>query len=238
MPTEIVLLTDANEASTLIPLLSDAAPKLSVVLVQTLDELQSACSTFHGSRRLIAFCTSVIVPDTVLSALNGPAYNFHPGPPNYPGLYPACFAIYDGANRFGATAHVMTGKIDSGPIVGVDWIEIPPTIDRLNLEALSHQLVVHLFQRMALALATSDEPLVVVPESWSGRVTTRQDFENLCEVLPDVSADEFHRRHRAVGEGHEHAMFVTLHGRRFLIENMPGDGKVYVGGQVVNGEGG
>ncbi len=69
-------------------------------------------------------------------------------------------------------------------------------------------------------------------------MTTRQDFENLCEVLPDVSADEFHRRYRAVGEGHEHAMFVTLHGRRFLIENMPGDGKVYVGGQVVSGEGG
>ena len=33
-------------------------------------------------------------------------------------------------------------------------------------------------------------------------------------------------------------MFVTLHGRRFLLENMPGDGKVYVGGQVVSGEGG
>jgi methionyl-tRNA formyltransferase len=208
------------------------------VLVQTLDELHSACSTSHESRRLIAFCIPVIVPDSILNALNGLAYNFHPGPPNYPGLYPACFAIYDSTSRFGATAHVITGKIDSGPIVGVDWIEIPSTIDRLNLEALSHQLVVHLFQRMALALATSDEPLAIVPESWSGRMTTRQDFENLCEVLPDVSADEIHRRCRADGEGHEHAMFVILHGRRFLIENMPGDSKVYVGGQVVSGEGG
>ncbi len=163
MPTEIILLTDANEASTLIPLLSDVAPGLSIVLVQTLDELHSACSTSHESRRLIAFCTPVIVPDSVLNALDGPAYNFHPGPPNYPGLYPACFAIYDSASRFGATAHVITKKIDSGPIVGVDWIEIPQTIDRLNLEALSHQLVVHLFQRMALALATSDGPLALVP---------------------------------------------------------------------------
>lgn len=238
MPKEIILLTDANEASALIPLLSKVAPDLTITLVQTLDELESACSTSHENRRLIAFCTPVIVPDTILSALDGPAYNFHPGPPNYPGLYPACFAIYDGASRFGATAHVMTSEIDAGSIVGVEWIEIPQTIDRLNLEALSHQLVVHLFHRMAPALATSDEPLAIIPESWSGRVTTRQDFENLCEVLPDVSADEFHRRYRAVGEGHEHAMFVTLHGRRFLLENMPGDGKVYVGGQVVSGEGG
>jgi uncharacterized protein (DUF427 family) len=129
-------------------------------------------------------------------------------------------------------AHVMTDEIDAGSIVGVEWVKISPTIDRLNLEALSHQLVVQLFHRLATDLATSDEVLTILPDTWSARVTTRQDFETLCEGQPYVSENEFHRRHRSIGEGHEHAMFVTLHGRRFLIENMPGDGKVYVGGRL------
>ena len=54
MPKEIILLTDANEASALIPLLSKVAPDLTITLVQTLDELESACSTSHENRRLIA----------------------------------------------------------------------------------------------------------------------------------------------------------------------------------------
>ena len=234
MPKEILLLTEAIEVPNLVPLLSGAAPGLPITLVESLQQLQDACRDSVEGRRLVAFCTPVVVPGAILDALDGPAYNFHPGPPTYPGLYPSCFAINDGAIRFGATAHVMTRQIDAGPIVGVEWADIPPTIDRLNLEALSHSLVLNLFRRLVPALANSETPLAPLPISWSGRPTTRQDFERLCEVAPDVSADEFHRRHRAVGEGHQHAMFVTLHGRRFRIENLPGDGNVYVGGQVVD----
>ena len=237
MPKEILLLTEAIEAPNLIPLLSDSAPGLPITLVESLEELKGACRDSVEGRRLVAFCTPVIVPGAILDALDGPAYNFHPGPPTYPGLYPACFAIYDGATRFGATAHVMTREIDAGPIVGVEWAEIPSAIDRLNLESLSHDLVMKLFRRLAPALANSESPLAPLPDSWSGPPTTRRHFERLCEVPPDVGADEFHRRHRAVGEGPHHAMFVTLHGRRFRLENLPGDGKVYVGGQVVGEDG-
>ena len=55
MPKEILLLTDANEAAGLIPLLSDAAPGLPVTLVQSLGELETACHfvTF-GERRPLA----------------------------------------------------------------------------------------------------------------------------------------------------------------------------------------
>ena len=236
MPKEILLLTEAIEAPTLIPLLSDARPGLTVTHVENLEQLNDACRTRVDGRRLIAFCTPVIIPGAVLNELDGPAYNFHPGPPSYPGLYPSCFAIYDGARRFGATAHVLTRAIDAGPIIDVEWAEIPPTIDRLNLEALSHQLVVNLFRKLVSALVNSEPPLAPLPVTWSGRPTSRRDFERLCEVPHDVSAYEFRRRHRAVGEGHEHAMFVFLHGRRFRIENLPGDGNVYMGGQIVSSD--
>ena len=86
------------------------------------------------ARRLIAFCTSVIVPAEVLDAVMAPAYNFHPGPPTYPGSHVASFAIYDGADMFGATAHEMAAKVDSGPIVGVEWFQVPDGLRFTDLE--------------------------------------------------------------------------------------------------------
>ena len=233
MPNDILLLTENSEAVDLTRILRECAPGLTVTHAATLEELKLACAEPVPGRRLVAFCTPVIVPAGILGSSEGPAYNFHPGPPNYPGLYPACYAIMDGATRFGATAHVMTDEIDSGSIVGVEWAEISSDIDRLHLEALSRQLVVALFQRLAPHLADTYTPLPVTDVSWSGRATTRQDFEDLCELPPDVGAEDFALRYRAVGEGPEHALFVTLHGRRFRLEGMAGDGKVYAGGRVV-----
>ena len=57
--------------------------------------------------RLIAFATPVIVPGRILASLGYGAYNFHPGPPQYPGWAPAHFALYEQANEFGATVHAM-----------------------------------------------------------------------------------------------------------------------------------
>lgn len=199
----------------------------------TLEELKLACAEPAPGRRLVAFCTPVIVPAGILESTDGLAYNFHPGPPNYPGLFPACHTIMDRAAKFGATAHVMTKEIDAGSIVGIEATEIPPDIDRLHLEALSRHLVVSLFQRLAPLLVDTETPLPLLDVAWSGRVTTRQDFKDLCELLSDINEEEFAFRYRAVGEGPEHALYVNFHGRRFRMENTAGDGRVYSGGRVV-----
>ena len=139
----------------------------------------------------------------------------------------------DRATRFGATAHIMTKEIDSGAIVGVEEAEISADIDRLHFEALSRHLVVSLFHRLAPLLVNTRTPLPALDVSWSGRVTTRQDFENLCELPADVGEEEFALRYRAVGEGPEQALYINLHDRRFRLEHTAGDGRVYSGGRVV-----
>lgn len=233
MPNDILLLTENSEAVDLTRVLRACAPELTVTHAATLAELNQACSEPVDGRRLVAFCTPVIVPSQILESQGGPSYNFHPGPPNYPGLFPACHAIMDRATRFGATAHVITKEIDSGAIVGVEEAEISADIDRLHLEALSRHLVVSLFHRLAPLLVNTRTPLPASDVSWSGRVTTRQDFENLCELPADVGEEEFALRYRAVGEGPEHALYINLHGRRFRLDNTAGDGRVYSGGRVL-----
>ncbi|MSO72748.1 MAG: hypothetical protein EXQ84_03955 [Rhodospirillaceae bacterium] len=90
---------------------------VDVALVVTLSELEDALANSSKTTRLISFGSGVIVPAAVLARLSGTAYNFHPGPPAYPGIFPSVFALYDGATRFGVTLHEMKPEVDSGPIV-------------------------------------------------------------------------------------------------------------------------
>ena len=50
----------------------------------TLEELTAIEPHVLRSARLIAFTSGVIVPRPMLGALGHGAYNFHPGPPDYP----------------------------------------------------------------------------------------------------------------------------------------------------------
>ena len=108
------------------------------------------------------------------SALGFGAYNFHPGPPHYPGWVPAHFAIYNKASYFGATAHVMIERVDAGPIVGVKMFDIPPNTSVLRLQELAFVELARLFWHLAPALATQSEPLAELPVRWSGTKSTRR----------------------------------------------------------------
>ncbi len=232
MPKEILLLCETFAAGDLASILTRSAREIGITHIETLDALERACRDSTEGKRLIAFGTPIIVPGKLLDALGSPAYNLHPGPPNYPGKYPSSFAIYDGAERFGSTAHVMVPRVDAGPIVDVEWFDIPDDIDRFQLDTWSYQSVIRLFTRLAPLLATSDAPLPHVPVSWSGRKTTQKDFDALCALPADISEQEFDRRYRAVGEGPDHALTITLFGHRFTLDNPRDDEEVYVAGRA------
>ena len=71
------------------------------------------------------------------NVLNSPkvgCFNLHPGPlPNYSGLNPVSWAIYNGETRHGCTLHKMTDKIDSGKIVYECFFDIDKTETALSL---------------------------------------------------------------------------------------------------------
>ena len=230
---DILLLAEAHDLPGLTDILKRENADVMVAGVSGLEELVAA-TTSPGSRlRLVCFCTGVIVPGAVLDRLEGPSYNFHPGPPDFRGLYPAVFAINSNARQFGATAHEVAESVDDGAIVAVDLVDMPSDIDRLNLEALSRQVVTQLFIRLAPHLIGCDDALAHIDQQWSGRPWTRKDFEALCLLPDDIEQEEYQRRYRAVGEGPEHALKFQRFGRSFSLDPMPGDGVVYKGGHAV-----
>ena len=213
-------------------LLRAADAAVTIVPIATLPDLVAAAER-HPDARLVSVASPVIVSADILSALGGRAYNLHPGPPDYPGLFPAVFALYDGAAWFGVTMHEMAPEVDAGPIVAANRVPLPAGMDRVGLEALSRQLCWHLLSGLAMALVDTARPLPRVAESWCGPARRQADFDALCRLPADASEAEFRRRLRAVGEGPNHALRLPAFGRWFRLDPDRPDAPVVKGGRVV-----
>lgn len=205
-----------------------AAPILTVTPVTNIGALAARAAAPLADARLLICGVAEIVPEALLKCFPGPSYNLHPGPPERPGRYPSVFALYDGDRRFGTTLHEAAPAVDSGAIVGVERFAVPEGADRETLDAMSFASVLHLLAEATPALVAR-APLPRLDTRWSGRRASLADFQALCRLPEGVDAEEFARRYRAVGEGPEHALEITLHGHRFRLDNRRGDA-VVVGG--------
>ena len=212
----IVLLTGPVEEAVLASVLRHHNPQLTVRPVKSAAELEALEPALLRRARLVGFVTPVLVPACILQALGFGAYNFHPGPPHYPGWVPAHFAVYDEARYFGATAHVMVERVDAGPIVGVELFAIPPNAGVLRLQELAFAGLAQLFWRLAPALATQSAPLAELAVKWSGSKSTRRTYAAMCEIPAGIAKDELDRRIAVFGAGHcGVSPTITLHGHQF-----------------------
>lgn len=195
----IVLLAGSLGAPELIRFLESQRADLTVLHVETGNNLRALAPATLARARLIGFGTDVLVPAAVLRALGYGAYNFHPGPPTYPGWAPYSFAIYDRANMFGATAHEMVKQVDAGPIIGTEMFFVPPgqTASQLSNEALRAML--RLMRRLGPTLARSATRPPPMPIHWGPRRATRAAYAQMCRTLQDQGADDLLHRIRAVG---------------------------------------
>ena len=218
MKTIILLTGVASQQFALTELLKAHNPALSFRCAVTAEDLAAIEPEVLRGARLLAFTTSVIVPESILAALGHGAYNFHPGPPQYPGWAPAHFALYDGARMFGATAHVMAARVDSGPIVGVESFIVPDKISVRGLEQIAYVRLAHLFWRMSRELAREPSPLRELDIAWCGIKSTRQMYRDMCELPTGISPAELARRIRAFHDDFRTIpLTVSVHGIRFQL---------------------
>ena len=212
----IILLAGPVEEGALTTALLRQNPHLVLRPVKTLAELDAIEPRRLRRARLIAFASTVIVPGRILNRLGFGAYNFHPGPPNYPGWAPSHFAVYDRATSFGVTAHVMLERVDSGAIIAVDLFGIPAGISAEALEAMAYARMARQFFELAQPLATSPHTLPALPIQWCGRKNTQRHCAELCDIPTHISRDELERRMAAFGDGRLGvAPTITLHGHEF-----------------------
>ncbi len=214
----IILLTGQTEQPVFAALLKAHQPALNIYVTESLADLLATPSELLARARLLAFATPVVVPAVVLGKLGYGAYNFHPGPPEFPGWAPSHFALYRGATAFGVTAHEMWEKVDSGPIVGLERFPIPEGIAVCDLEGLAYAALARLFWGLSPILAKQSEPLTALPVQWCGRKNSRRDYAAICNIPLDIAKAEFDKRIAVFGGCHfEMGPTIMLHGVPFRL---------------------
>lgn len=211
-----ILAPGAQQQFALAALLRAHNPNLSFVPVGGVEDFATIADSALRDGRLIAFASGTIVPPDVLDRLGHGAYNFHPGPPAYPGWAPAHFALYDAARAFGATAHLMIDRVDAGPIIDTEMFIVPHGVSIRALEQMAYVRMSYLFWRLARKLATQTEPLRTLPIKWGERKSTKKMYGSMCDIPADISKYELMRRMAAFHDDFR-GMWptVTLHGVEF-----------------------
>jgi len=212
----ILILSDGIGAELLESAVRRVNRGADIVCVFTAAQLEAECRK-RSRDLLLSFRTGIIVPESALVPFGRFAVNFHAAPPEFPGRDPHHFAHYHGARSYGATAHIMRGKVDAGPIVGVERCDISADARPIDYLAAANSAAERLIDRLVPRLVFGQQ----IPElecSWGPIKTTRKDFIDLCRVTPLMEKSEFDRRKAAVEMGDFQNLFVEIHGHRFRID--------------------
>ena len=177
------------------------------------EPLPEAAREWSGDA-LISFLSLWVVPSMVLERARQGSFNFHPGPPEYPGIGCYNFALYEEAKMYGVTCHRMAKQVDSGDILKVHRFPILPSDTVASLKERSLVSLLHLFMEMTPRILAG-EPIKADEERWSRRPFTRQELDELCRITPEMTEREIHRRVRATTYPGFPGPYVELAGHIF-----------------------
>ncbi|MCP4922571.1 MAG: hypothetical protein GY915_00870 [bacterium] len=186
------------------------------------DKLPEDISRWDGDY-IICFRSFYILPDALLTKAKIAAINFHPGPPEYPGSGCINFALYDGVQSYGVTAHIMNAKVDNGNILEVRRFPVNKFDNLPTVLERTHTELYHLCSDFIHLLATQGESIISekerhsANESWSGSARRMSELAQLQVIDTQIDEAELKRIIRATYiDGFPPK--ITLHGYNFFLK--------------------
>lgn len=162
---------------------------------------------------IFSYLSPWIMPNSLLESAKKGAINWHPGPPEYPGIGCTNFAVYNGEKEFGITCHYMLPKVDAGKIIETARFAILQNDTVYSITQKCYALILNSFYRIIEKIAAG-ETLPVSGEHWKRRPFTRKELDSLSEIKPDMTADEIEKRLKATTYDKPWA-FVEINGKKF-----------------------
>ena len=163
---------------------------------------------------LISYLSPWIIPENILDKTKKWNINFHPGPPEYPGIGCFNFAIYNSEKKFGATAHIMEKSVDSGKIIGVERFDMSKieTVESLSIKTYDSLFKLYVF---ILSYCNHKKELPACKELWKRKPYKREELEKLAELNLTMSISEFTKRLKSTYYQGKPAPFIDINGYRF-----------------------
>ncbi|MDR1911209.1 MAG: hypothetical protein LBQ52_02535 [Helicobacteraceae bacterium] len=145
---------------------------------------------------ILSYLSRWIVPEYLLKRARKSAINFHPAPPDYPGIGCNNFALYEEANEYGVTCHYMLPKVDTGEIIAAKRFPIFLTDDISSLLTRTYDFQLTLFYEI-VGKIINREKLPLSNEKWLRKPFTRGEFNELFNISLDMDSAEIKKRIRA-----------------------------------------
>lgn len=149
---------------------------------------------------VISYLSRWVVPENLLAKARTAAINFHPAPPEYPGIGCTNFALYDDVREYGATCHHMAPKVDTGRIIAVSRFPVFSTDTVASLLARTYDYQLVLFYDI-ISRVLNGEGLPESTETWTREPISRREFNELGRITLGMSDEEIRRRVRATSYG-------------------------------------
>lgn len=145
---------------------------------------------------IVSYLSQWIIPQEVLDRAKLMAINFHPGPPEYPGIGCTNFAVYDGVKEYGVTCHHMLAKVDTGKIISVKRFPVYESDTVYSITQRCYAMILDQFFEV-FDYIIQGNPVPVSPEHWTRRPFLRKELNKLCRITPDMDINEINRRIKA-----------------------------------------
>lgn len=167
----------------------------------------------------ISYMSPWIVPNEVLLKTKIAAINFHPGPPEYPGIGCTNFAIYNQEKEFGITVHYMQENVDTGQIIKVERF---PLFEKDTVWSLTQRCYAYIYTTFVslFGYMLCAEPFPISDEKWQRKPYTRSELNELCRITSEMTSEEIQRRIRAVSFPNMPGAYVEIGGEKFEYRNV------------------
>ena len=173
---------------------------------------------------IFCFRSLFVLPGYLIDRARIAAINFHPAPTEYPGSGCLNFALYDEADNYGVTAHLMNERVDNGKILECRRFPIlkSDTVD--SLLDRTHLKLLNLFYDVTTEIGTDgkkyvDKKLVEsANKTWSGKARKLSELNKLQTVNIHATREEIERVVRATFT----ELFppkIVVHGFEFFLKS-------------------
>ena len=164
---------------------------------------------------VISYLSSRIIPKKILNQTKFININFHPGPPEYPGIGCFNFALYNNEKKYGVTCHIMEPKVDIGNIIKVRRFNISLKDNVDTLSSKSYVELFKLFQESIKYLFNHNFELPKPNFKWKKKPFKRIQLNELSTLKISMSKKEIFKRIRCTYLKDKPPPILKLYGKKF-----------------------
>lgn len=165
---------------------------------------------------LISFLNPVYINKSIRNKIKKKSYNFHPGPPEYPGFGCYNFAMLNKAKFYGSTVHEINDKFDNGRIIDVKTFKI--SYEKLTLDKLikfTHKNLVQQSKLIISRIISGKKIIIKKKINWKRKAFTKKEFEMSRKISFTDTKKDIVRKIKAFSYKNYKSVYILYKGFKF-----------------------